>query len=245
MSDGRTYDDHRLPQLEGDDDRRRRVWAKKMVAALLALFLVAGVGVTSYLAERASWQEPNRLGRETLPDARQAPATPPVTLPQPASPSPSELAVPPPVARMLKDRSRSAAVVAEQPVEQQSVISAIKERRLAPAREFRLSRRVLIARRALVQPQRVLYASRVVQLGEYPNRRLAKAAHARLVRVYPYLKTLPKTITSLRPRSGRSRAFQLRLRVGSPDHARVLCQNLLAIGRGCAVLPERALTPEE
>ncbi len=240
MSDGKTYDDHRLPQLEGIDDveGRRGVWAKRIFAALLALFLVAGVGVTSYLAGRASWQEPIRLGRETLPDTRQAPATPPATLPQPASPSPSDLAVPPPVARMLEARSRSAAVGAAQPVGKQSVISAINEPRLAPAREFRPSRRVLVARRALVQPQRVLYASRVVQLGEYPNRRLAQAAHARLIGVYPYLKTLPKTITSLRRRSGRARAFQLRLRAGSPDHARVLCQNLLAIGRGCAVVPE-------
>ncbi len=241
MSDGRTHDDHRPPQLEGidDDDGRRGVWPKRMFAALLGVFLVAGVGVTSYLAGRASWREPIRLGRETLPDTRQAPATPPAALPQPASPSPSDLAVPPPVARMLEGRSRSAAVVAKQPVEEQSEKPAIKQRRSVPAREFRPSRRVLVARRALVQPQRVLYASSVVQLGEYPNRRLAQAAHARLIGVYPYLKTLPKTIKSLPPRSGRARAFQLRLRAGSPDHARVLCQNLLAIGRGCAVVPEK------
>ena len=242
MSDGRTYDDHELPPLEGidDDDQRRGAWAKRMFAALLALSLLAGVGVTSYLAGRASWQEPIGSERETPPDDRQPPATPSPTLPQPASTAPSEPAVPPPMARMLKARSRSATVVAKQPIKKQSVLPVIKQRRLAPAREFRPPRRVLVARRALVQPQRVLYASRVVQLGIYPNRRLAQAAHTRLVRVYPYLKTLPRMITSLPPRIGRARTFQLRLRAGSADHARIVCQNLLAIGRGCAVLPEPA-----
>jgi hypothetical protein len=242
MSDGKTYDDQRLPSLEGVDEEEgpRGVLAKKILAALFALFLFAGVGLIFYLAGRASRQEPISLGRETLPEARRAPATLPGTLSQPASPPPSEVEAPPPVARMLEAQSRRAAVVAEQRVEKQAAIPATKERQSPRVPEFRPPRRVLVARRALVQRQRVLYASRVVQLGEYPNRRQAEAAHARLVRVYPYLKTLPKTIKSLRAPSGSARAYYLRLKAYSPDHARVLCQNLLAIGRGCAVLPERA-----
>ena len=240
MSDGRTYGDQGLPWLGGVDneDGPRGVLAKEMLAAVLALSLIAGVGVTSYLAGRASWQEPIRLGRETLPEARQAPARLSAALPQPASPPPSEVDAPPPVARMLEAQSRSAAVVAKQRIDKRSVIPATGERQSPRAPEFHPSRRVFVARRALVQPQRVLYASRVVQLGEYPNRRQAKAAHARLVRVYPYLKTLPKKIKSVRPSSGSARAYYLRSRAYSPDNARVLCQNLVAIGRGCAVLPE-------
>ena len=223
MSDGRTNDDQRLPGFEGvdDEDGPRGFLANKMLAALLALFLITGVGVTSYLAGRASWQEPIRSGRETLSAARQAPAT----LPQPASPTPSEVDAPPPVAQILEAQSKSAAVVAEHRVEKQTVIPATKERRSHRAPEVHPSRRALVARRALVQPQRVLYASSVVQLGEYPNRRQAKAAYARLVRVYPYLKTLPKKIKSVRPSSGNARAYHLRSRAYSPDHARVLCQN--------------------
>jgi hypothetical protein len=240
MSDGRTYGDQRLRGLEqaDDDDGPRGVLAKKMLAALLAFFLIAGVSVTSYRAGRASWQEPIPLGRGPLPETRQTPAKLPSTLPQPASPHSSYVDIPPPVARMLEARSRSQALVAIRRVDEQAAILASKEHQSPRAPEFHPSRRVLVARRALVQPQRVLYASKVVQLGEYPNRRQAKAAYARLVRVYPYLKTLPSKIESVRPRSGSARAYHLRSRAYSPDHARVLCQNLVSIGRGCAVLPE-------
>jgi hypothetical protein len=238
MSDGGTYDDQRLRCLEGvDGDGPRGVLAKKRLAALLALFLTAGVGLTSYLGRRAWWQEPIRSWRETMPE-RQAPSTLPATLPQSTSPPPSEVDTPPPVARILEANSRREAVVARQRVEKQSVVPAIIQPRLPPTRQFHPSRRVLVARRALVQPQRVPYASRVVQLGEYPDRRQAKAAHARLVRVYPYLKTLPRKINSVRPPSGSARAYHLLSIAYSPDYARILCQNLLAIGRGCVVLPE-------
>jgi hypothetical protein len=238
MSDGGTYDDQRLRCLEGvDGDGPRGVSAKNMLAALLALFLALGVGVTSYLAGRASWREPIRSGSETLPEARQAPPTPPATLRQSTDRSPFEVDTPPPVARMLEAQSRREAV-ARQRVEKHSVVPATIQSGSPRARQFHPSRRVLVARRALVQPQRVPYASRVVQLGEYPDRRQAKAAHARLVKVYPYLKTLPRKITSVRPPSGSARAYHLLSIAYSPDHARILCQNLVAIGRGCAVLPE-------
>lgn len=242
MSDGPIYDDQKPPPSEAVDHgaRPRGGSTKKTLAALLALFLIAGVGVISYLAGRASEQEPAGSERATLREARQVPAPLPITLPPPASPPPPEVEPPPPVARMLEARSRNAAGVAKRRVEKQAVIPAIRERPPPRVADFRPPRRVRAARRALAQPQRVLHASSVVQLGEYPNRRQAEAAHARLVRVYPYLKTLPRSVKSVPAPSGNARAYHLRLKAYSPDHARILCQNLLSIGRGCAVLPEPA-----
>lgn len=242
MSDGRTYDDQKRPRLESADDEAalRNAFAKKMLAGVLALLLIVGVGVISYLAGRASSQQPIKSARETLPDAPQTSVTLPATLPPPASPPPPAIEPPPPVARMLEAQSRSAAVAASQRIEKPAVKPATSKRAPPRAPEFRPPRRVVAARRALAQPQRVLHASRVVQLGEYPNRRQAEMAHARLVRVYPYLKSLPKTVKSSRAPIGNARAYHLRLKAYSPDHARILCQNLLSIGRGCAVLPEPA-----
>jgi hypothetical protein len=139
----------------------------------------------------------------------------------------------------------TATAVADRQDTKQPVIPAIKERQSRRVAEFRPPRRVRAARRAIarrmrVQPQRIVYASRVVQLGEYPNRRQARAAHARLVRVYPYLKTLPKTIKATGFQTASGRAYHLRVTTYSPEHARLLCQNLLSIGRGCAVLSEPA-----
>lgn len=237
MIDGRAYDDQRPPWIEGADygNAPQRALATKMLWALLALFLMAGVATISYLAGRALGQEPIR---EAQPDAREAPTAPPPIRPPPVAPRPSVFEPPPPVARMLEAPSERPAVIALQRVEKKSATSASKERRSSRAPKFRPPRRVLIARRALTQPRRVLYASRVVQLGVYPNRRQATAALARLVRVYPYIKTLPKTIKAIRSPNGGARVHYLRLRAYSPDHARILCQSLHSIGRGCAVLPE-------
>lgn len=242
MSDSRSHEDQKLPSIDGVDTEHAPsgALAKNMLASLLALLLlVGGVGVISYRAGRASWQRPTGSAAEALHKAEQSSTTPLTNLPQPALPLPSDVEPPPPVARILQAQARLAADIAEKETKRQSVIPETPESHSPRTREFRPPRRVLEARRALVQPKRVLYASRVVQLGEYPNRRQAEAAHARLVRVYPYLKTLPKTVKSWRPPAGGARAYHLRLEAFSPDHARVLCQNLLAIGRGCAVLPER------
>jgi hypothetical protein len=248
MSDSRTQGDQRLPWPEaaGDEDSAYSDLAAKMLRALFALLLITSVAVVSYLAGRASLQEPLRLGGESRPVARQAPDTLPAIMPQFASPPPSTPEAPPPVTRMLEGnaKARTETAVADQ-VTKQPVIPAIRERQSQRVPEFRPPRRVRAARRAIarrlpVQPQPVVYASRVVQLGEYPNSRQARSAHVRLVRVYPYLKTLPKTIKPTGPLPARDRAYHLRVTTYSPEHARVLCQNLLSIGRGCAVLPERA-----
>ncbi|HXH00405.1 MAG TPA: hypothetical protein VNI79_08340 [Sphingomicrobium sp.] len=204
----------------------------------MALFLIAGVGVISYLAGRGSGQGPVfQSEREAPPVAPQTPATLPAAVPPLSSLPPLKAEVPPPLTRMRQAEARRAAMVAKTEVVEQSAMPATRERRAPRAPEFQPSRRVLAARRALVQPQRVLHASRVVQLGEYPDRRQANAAHQRLVRVYPYLKTLPKSVEMSQPPSGNARAYRLQVKAHSPDHARILCQNLLSIGRGCAVLP--------
>ncbi len=208
-----------------------------MLAALLASFLIAGVGSISYLAGRASRQEPSRFGLNTPSEARRAPDTLPVTMPQPAYQPRLKAEPSSPVARNPEEQSGGTVFVPEQRVEKRPVTLKTKERQSPRIPEFRPPRRVRVARRGLAQSQRVLYASQVIQLGVYPNRRQAKAAHARLVRVYPYLKTLPKTVEVFRPPSGGALAYQLRLKAYSPDYARAICQNLRAIGRGCAVLP--------
>jgi hypothetical protein len=250
MGGSRTQGDQRLPWSQAADDNGD--WAhsdlvSKMLWALFALLLMTTVAVVSYLAGHASLQEPLRFGGETTPVTRQAPATPPVTIPHFASPPPSTPEAPPPVTRMLevKAKTRIQTAVADQQVTNQRVTPAIRELPSQRVPEFRPPRRVRDARRAIarrlpVEPQPVVYASRVVQLGEYPNRREARAAHVRLVKVYPYLKTLRKTIEPTGPLSAHVRAYHLRVTAYSPEHARVLCQNLLSIGRGCAVLPEPA-----
>ncbi len=247
MGEARTHGDRRLPWPEAVDDENgaQSDLVGKMLWALFALLLITGVAVFSYLAGRTSRQEPIELGSETLPLEQETPTTLPGTVQQPALSLPSEIEAAPPVARMLAEQSGTTTTFAEQRVGEQSMSPAIEGRQTAPAPQFRAPRRVLVARRAIargapVQPRRVLYASRVVELGNYRNRRLAQAAHARLVRVYPYVKTLPKTIMSLEAPTGKARAFHLRMTTGSPEHARILCRNLLSIGRGCAVLPEPA-----
>ena len=244
MGDGSTHGNQRLPWLSGanDENEPHSELAAKMLWALFALLLLTSVALVSYLAGRASVREPLRLVGATVPAARQAPAAmPPLTSPPP------ELQAAPPVARMLEAEARTetATLVGEQRVKQQSVIPKTRKPQSRRAPEFRPSRRVRVARRAIarrlrVQPQRIVYASRIAQLGVYLDRRQATAAHSRLVRVYPYLKTLPKTIKSLGAQTMSGRAYHLRVQAYSPEHARVLCQNLLSIGRGCRVLPEPA-----
>jgi hypothetical protein len=243
MGDGRTHGDQRLPWPEAvnDENGMQSDLAGKVFWALFALLLMSAVAVVSYLTGRGSRQEPIVFGSETLPAARQAPTT----IPQPAPSPPAEMEAAPPVARMLEAQSEPLTAVAEQRVEEQSISPSVKERPSPPVPQFRPPSRVQIARRAIarrtpLQPRRVLYASRVVELGNYRNRRLAQAAHKRLVRVYPYVKTLPRTIMPVEALNGKSRAFHLRLTADSPEYARILCQNLVSIGRGCAVLPEPA-----
>jgi len=196
---------------------------------VLALFLLAGIGLMSYLAGRGS--VPVAGTPEILPDARHATVTLPAAEMAPLPPPPPVEAQPPP------PPVREAVAERAAPVSKRTPIRATAERRPPRAVKFRPSRRVLAARRALVQPQRVVHASKVVQLGAYRNRRYADAAYRRLVRVYPYLATLPRMVSATRPPRGYARSYRLQLKTHSPDHARILCQHLLSIGRGCVVLP--------
>jgi|GEM_PF-3834357 len=203
--------------------------------AVLALFLIAGVAVISYLAGRGSVGAPVAATPEYLPDPRQ----PTVALPAAVEPPPPPPA-PPVEAQVPPPPMREPVVQRPLRVSERTPARVTVERRAAPAAKPRPSRRALAARRALLQPRRVVHASRVVQLGAYRKRGHADAAYRRLVRVYPYLATLPKVISATRPPPGYARSYRLQLKTHSPDHARVLCQNLLSIGRGCAVLPVSA-----
>ena len=234
-----TADPERLPWLDppGPSSRPSAMTrsARMPLLAMLALFLIAGVAVISYLAGHQSVEDPVAATSGQLPDARQATVTLPAAVqpPPPPLPPPIEVQMPPPSGREI---------VAEQvvPIPEPAPVRATAKRRPARATKPKLSPRVLAAREALVQPQRVVHASKVVELGTYRNRRLAAAAYRRLVRVYPYLATLPKAVSATRPPSGSARNYRLQMKTYSPDHARVLCQNLLSIGRGCVVLPETA-----
>lgn len=244
MGDGGALGDQRPAWREGvaNENERRSDFAGKLLWALFALLLITAVSVISYIAGRTSRDEPERSREYTLSDEPEAPPMQPATLPDYASPPPPEIEAAPPVARLLEYQSKTATAAPQQGPEKQSVKLAPGARQSPPVPQFRPARRVFAARRAIarrvpMQRQRMAHASKVVQLGEYPNRGQATAAYARLARAYPYLKTLPRTIKSSRPRTARS-AYQLRVTAYSPEHARVLCQNLLSIGRGCAVLPE-------
>jgi len=211
---------------------RRSQWP---LFAVLALFLLAGIGLMSYLAGRGSVPAPVAVTRESLPDARRATVTLPAAEVPPLPPPPpveAQPLPPPPVPEVVAERANPVA---------KPTVRATAERRSPRAAKLRPSRRVLAARRALVQPQRVVHASKVVQLGVYSKRRQADAAYRRLVRVYPYLATQSKTISATRPLRGYARSHRLQLTTHSPDHARILCQHLLSIGRGCVVLPVTAV----
>jgi hypothetical protein len=62
------------------------------------------------------------------------------------------------------------------------------------------------------------------------------ASWRRLRRAYPYLATLPRKVTVVRPVPGRPRYYRLRIGAGSAAHARAICDNLHRIGRGCTVV---------
>jgi len=237
-----TADPERLPWLDPPrrasraqppaNAGRRAQWPLFVV---LALFLLAGVGMMSYLAGRGSMPAPVAATPEILPDERSATVTLPAAEMPPLPPPPpveAQAPPPPPVREVVAERAAPGA--------KRTPARATAAPRTARVVKLRPSRRVLAARRALVQPQRVVHASKVVQLGAYRNRRYADAAYRRLVRVYPYLATLPKIVSATRPPRGYARSYRLQLKTHSPDHARILCQNLLSIGRGCVVLPVTA-----
>ena len=76
----------------------------------------------------------------------------------------------------------------------------------------------------------------VVQLGAYVAMPQADAAWGRLVGAYPYLSTLPRTVTVTAPSPGRPLYYRLRVAAGSRTQARALCNHLHRIGRGCMVV---------
>lgn len=209
--------------------------ARTPIFVLLSLFLIAGVGVMSYLAGRGS--------------ATLSPASDP--LPTPPSPTKQATVVlPPPPPPLPVEPTTIEAPAAEQPrpsarvkppakPSTSGVMRTASEKapaRPAPQAKAAPSPRAIRARQALRQMPPLVRASPVVQLGLYPTRGQANAAFRRLTKVYPYLKKRPRDVRSI-TLSDKTRLYQLRFREHSPEYARILCENLRSMGRGCTVLP--------
>lgn len=77
---------------------------------------------------------------------------------------------------------------------------------------------------------------RVIELGAYITPGQLDAARWRLLRAYPYLGTLARSVTFIGPTPGRPRYYRLRLAASSSREARALCNNLHRIGRGCMIV---------
>ena len=78
-------------------------------------------------------------------------------------------------------------------------------------------------------------AGTVVDLGRYLSPALADSAYRVTVARYPYLARLTKVVAPQRPVAGQPQLYALNLGAGSARDARILCRNLVAIGRPCVV----------
>lgn len=233
-------DEERLPWLQplpvparkrsGPSAGRR---AQAPLFAVMTLFLLAGVGMISYLVGRGS-VPPAAIEPPIVSLSRPAPEATVTLPPVPAPSSPAardvRLAEAPPAAAETPTRRATPRPTAR-------VTRASRERR--PVRTASAPPRRAAPVRSSISPvPRYVIASNVVQLGIYSNRSGAIAAYRRLVRVYPYLAKLPRTIRRTPAQTGSPRYYRLRTQAYSPDHARLLCDRLRSIGRGCTVLPQ-------
>lgn len=244
MADAGLADD-RLPWLENPrPNKAKRSGAARRsrtpLFVLLGLLLAGTVAVMAFLAGRGSGPFEAEPSAADAPAAATpqapAPSAAPQTVPQPAEPAP--LVPPPPTLS-------PPAPVAE-PVQAPRAAAPAKARREASARPAARSTGVQIHRRrsrAVTAPPRYRWpaasaqpSGRVVQLGAYYNGRQTMAAWRRLRRAYPYLATLPRKVTVVRPGPGHPHYYRLRIGAQSAAHARSICDNLHRIGRGCTVV---------
>ena len=238
MVDART-DSERLPWLDTPRATKpvrapRRKLSRGPIFALLSLFLIATVGVMAYL-----------VGRGSVPVApADTPAAPPpspaatVTLPPPivAEPAPApvpvaEAAKPAPAPRVTRPRRPTSRRAASQSPDLPSALESTRQAQEQGANP------PPVARPAAPPPPPLVRASPVVQIGTYTSRARAAAAHRRLARDYPYIKNLPRIVRPIRPAGSRRTFYRLQYQAHSPDYARILCQNVRAVRRGCMVLP--------
>jgi hypothetical protein len=217
---------------------------------LLSLFMLAGIGVIAFLAGRGSVPigpiatrpepAPPREARVNLP-----PAIAPSVAPAPASAP--ELA--PSLARAAAPKPKRVAATSLRPVKARSVsiskksVARITPRARSAAAKITSDARRRAARRARYAPRYVYVAQpspakpgRVIQLGVYYDPRHADAAWRRVVIAYPYLGKLPKAVVPARGMANQPVYYRLQLGTRSRRDARILCRNLLSIGRGCRVV---------
>lgn len=238
MSEART-EGERLPWLDTPRAPKPAVPRRKLPRApifvLLSLFLLASIGLMSFLVGRvaepiASAPAPSRPVQRSGPTAT-------VTLPAPSAavplaPVPAvEEAKSSPAPRATPPRHASAKPKASQPSR------ARPARR--PARTAEATPRAIpapVRRVSLVPPPVAGRSGRMIQLGAFTDPREADAAWHRLTRAYPYLGALPKIVAPTRPPPGDARLYRLQLGARSNGDALALCRKLVRIGRSCIVL---------
>lgn len=251
MADARS-EDERLPWL--DTPRRpapgapRRKLPRTPIYVLLSLFLLASVGVMSFLVGRGSVPVAPTATPAPEPSPQRAtvalpPAPPPVPPPSLApaetairiAEAPSATPVPKRAAKRSVSRAKKSARAAARARAARSARSARRARASSSRLEaVRAAQTPPAARRAAP----LVPAGRVVQIGTYRSRWQADAAHRRLARAYPYIRTIPKMVRPARPFRTTRTFYRLQYQAYSPEYARVLCTNLRSIGRGCVVLPQ-------
>ena len=248
-------DEERLPWLHAPRRPKsspRRITGKSKprraetpIFILLSLFMLAGIGVIAFLAGRGSVPtRPTAVKPEpALP--RQAtvdlpPSIGPAAAPALSAPSPA-LAAP--------ERNRAAPASSQEPAKARSVpapsktVSRITPRARNAAAKIASDARRRAATRTRYAPPYVYIAQpspakpgRVIQLGVYYDPRHADAAWRRVVLAYPYLGKLPKAVVPARGMANQPVYYRLQLGTRSRRDARILCRNLLSIGRGCRVV---------
>ena len=213
--------------------------ARTPLLILLALFIGGSIAVLAFLAGRSTAPGTGR-------DATAARASAPVTVRLPAPVPTAPVA---PVVEAAKPQA-SPAPTMRAPAPRRA---AATNRRPA-RRATRSDRRNMIPRITRVFPTSAVATAAprrranqaappaapprgsVVQLGAYLTMPQADAAWGRLVSAYPYLSTLPRSVTVTAPSPGRPLYYRLRVAAGSRAQARALCNHLHRIGRGCMVV---------
>lgn len=211
---------------------------------LLSLFILAGVGVMAFLA-----------GRGSVPLEESKPAPGPVVrdLPAPAAVAPAPVAVesapqvvearpaPAPAPRTERKRRAAPRKLPDRPLPTEALDATLEAQGEGAAAAPTPAPVAIVPVPPPVRyyppPPPLVRASSTVQVGTYRTRAQAEAAHRRLAKNYPYMRRVGKIVRPFVPRGSRRSFYRLQYQAGSPEYARVLCRNLKAIGRGCAVLP--------
>ncbi len=254
MADGHAaLDPDRLPWLA--DTRKPRRGGGGTSASLLAwaLFATLLIAAVSYWMGVKSVTEPDAfdLGVPSPPAAtvrlpEPAVVAPPVQEVRPvpvpevkpvAEPAPVAVAKPAPVRVAKPEPRRRAAAKAKAPPaarKPRARPAPVKKEAVAPA-PARLQ--------AWPAIQSAGASGRMVRVGTFYSRRQAKQGWARIVRVYPGMRTL-KAVVAPSPslRNGRT-FYRLQFGTTSQAHSTVLCQRMRVVGQSCVVVGLPASQP--